>query len=57
MASGLRRSELHVLRFDTVRRQEIGGSMVLYPDVQFIAKSHLADGGDGILQPVVITAQ
>ena len=55
-ATGSRRSEVHAFRADTVQRQENGGAMLLYSDLQFVAKTQLANQGNAVLQPVVVKA-
>ena len=55
LASGRRRGELHALKAD-IQRTEVGSEITLFTDVQFVAKTKLADRGCTVMQPLVIRA-
>ena len=54
LATGARRSELHALRSDRVHTQESTGDLLIYTDVNFLAKTEVVDRGGDVCQPVVV---
>ena len=52
LATGCRRSEIHALKFDSIQWQDNGGSVLLFPGMQFLAKTELVS--KDILKPVQV---
>lgn len=54
LASGRRRSEIHAVAFDSIQYSDVDGSLILYPQIGFLAKTQLAEDGRSCLDPITV---
>ena len=56
LASASRRSEIHALTRDSLMREELWQSVTVSPDMNFVAKTELANKGVSVLNSITIKA-
>ena len=54
LATGSRRSEIHALKFEGIQWQDNGGSVLLFPSSQFLAKTELVN--TDVIKPMHVKA-